>query len=233
MRVRRTVPEERAAVCDVLVSGVKQVFRKVPPAASSSSSGKTGPATRGDDLLAYFSEEVLPRLLNGRKSHVLIYVPSYFDFVAVRNVLLKREASFVSVTEYARSTEVTRGRARFLQGRKNIMLYTGRAHFFLRHNIRGAKSVIFFGLPEHAQFYPGVVNMLAYAGEAQGGGGDAENAGGDEEMAGGGGGSSSSGGGSCLALFTKYDAHALEGIVGTGHCRRMVGGEKGTFLFRS
>ena len=51
----------------------------------------------------------------------LFYIPSYFDFVALRNILLKHEIAsshFVSITEYSRGTEVTRGRARFLQGRK-------------------------------------------------------------------------------------------------------------------
>merc|ERR1711865_1182960 len=95
-------------------------------------------------------------------THTCLYIPSYFDFCALRNTLLKNELTnlFVSVTEYARSTEISRGRARFLQGRKPLLLYTGRAHFFHRHAIKGIRNLIFFGLPEHAEFYSDYVNLI-------------------------------------------------------------------------
>lgn len=142
---------------------------------------------------------------------------SYFDFIAVRNLLLKREADFVSVTEYSRVSEVSRGRARFLQGRKQIMLYTGRAHYFLRHSIKGARHVIFFGLPEYATFFPAVVNMLNEGlSHAEEDGDDISRM----PM-------------SCLSLYTKFDAHPLERIVGTSHADRMIRGDKSSYLFNS
>ena len=206
LKLRRKVPADEATICDVLVR-VRQVFQRVP----------CDIQTQGDDRLKYFKEKVLPQICRLHQKHTMIYVPSYFDFVALRNMLMKNESTsynFVSVTEYSRGSEVTRGRARFIQGRKAIMLYTGRAHFFMRHKIKGARHLIFFGLPEHAEFYPGLMNMLM-----EGPSGDS-----DVEV---------EAPSSCLALFTKYDAHALERIVGTKHCERMVKGEKNTFLFCS
>jgi len=206
LKLRRKVPADEATICEVLVR-VRQVFQRVP----------CNIQTQGDDRLIYFKEKVLPQIVRLRQKHTMIYVPSYFDFVALRNMLMKNESTsynFVSVTEYSRPREVTRGRARFVQGRKAIMLYTGRAHFFMRHNIKGARHLILFGLPEHAEFYPGLMNMLMV-----GPSGDS-----DVEV---------EAPSSCLALFTKYDAHALERIVGTKHCERMVKGEKNTFLFCS
>ena len=205
-KLRRKVPADEATICDVLVR-VRQVFQRVP----------CDIQTQGDDRLKYFKEKVLPQIVRLHQKHTMIYVPSYFDFVALRNMLMKNESTsynFVSVTEYSRGSEITRGRARFIQGRKAIMLYTGRAHFFMRHKIKGARHLILFGLPEHAEFYPGLMNMLM-----EGPSGDS-----DVEV---------EAPSSCLALFTKYDAHALERIVGTKHCERMVKGEKNTFLFCS
>lgn len=212
LRMRRTVPLREAAVCDVLVRA-KQVFQRVPCSSLT---------TQNDDRLRYFKDEVLPQLVRLRQRHTLIYVPSYFNFVAVRNLLTRAEAEFVSVTEYARVSEVSRGRARFLQGIKHIMLYTGRAHFFHRNLIKGATHLIFFGLPEHGEFYPGVINSLrddwsdAYA--AADGPADAANFAGSSPA-------------SCLSMFTRYDAHEMERIVGTKNCERMITGEKSTYLF--
>mmetsp|Transcript_1368 Transcript_1368/g.3252 ORF Transcript_1368/g.3252 Transcript_1368/m.3252 type:complete len:826 (-) Transcript_1368:693-3170(-) len=207
LKMRRKTSVEDASVCDVMVR-VKQVFQRVPCISVSEA---------GSNRLRYFSESILPKLTRLKQKHTLIYIPSYFDFVAVRNMMLKREMDFVSVTEYARVSEVSRGRARFLQGRKQFMLYTGRAHYFMRHSIKGIRHLVFFGLPEHAAFYPSVVNMLND--------GMSETSTEDDDatrlpL-------------SCLSLYTKFDAHQLERIVGASHTERMIKGDKSSFLFCS
>lgn len=212
LKIRRRVATDDASICDVMVMRLRQVFQRV---------ACQSVAEAGTNRLRYFSDHVLPKLMRLQQKHTLIYIPSYFDFIAVRNLLLKREASFVSVTEYARVSEVSRGRARFLQGRKSIMLYTGRAHFFLRHKIKGARHVIFFGLPEYAEFYPAIVNMLN-----EGPSSNVENSDEDDDDV-------SRMPMSCLSLFTKFDAHQLERVVGTAHTERMTKGEKSSFMFFS
>ena len=204
MRLRRRVPVEEASLNDVIVRS-RQVFQRVPCSTF---------ANQGDERMKYFEERVLPQILRSKQKHTMIFIPSYFDFVSVRNLLLKKEVDFVSVTEYARVSEVTRGRARFLQGRKPLMLYTGRAHYFSRHTIRGVRHLIFFGLPEISQFYSGLVNEL--------------NKGLDRNID-----SDVDSPTSVLALFTKYEAHSLERIVGKQHCDRMVKGDTQTFMFVS
>jgi U3 small nucleolar RNA-associated protein 25 len=207
LTVRKRVSPDDASICDVMTK-VRQVFQRV---------NCDSFLTQGDARVKYFSDVILPQLMQTKQKSTLVYIPSYFDFLAVRNVMLKHDVAskhFVSVTEYARNTEVSRGRHRFLQGRKRIMLYTGRAHFFLRHKIKGAKHLIMFGLPEYPEFYPELLNMLSTENQ-----GDEED-GLDMPL-------------SCLSLFSKYDAQCLERIVGTKHSERMIKGEKRTFLFNS
>lgn len=211
MKLRRKIPEDTASICDVMIK-VRQVFQRVPCDSF---------VTQGDKRIKYFTTVVLPQLLRTEQKHTLLYIPSYFDFVALRNIFLKHEIAsshFVSITEYSRGTEVTRGRARFMQGRKRFMLYTGRAHFFMRHNIKGAKHLIMLGLPEHAEFYPELLNMLSWR--------PSNNV--EEEYQ-----LDVTAPSSCLNLFTKYEAHNLERIVGTKHSDRMIKGEKNSFLFQS
>lgn len=205
LKMRRQTLEDDSSISNVTVP-VKQVFQRIFCESVSQV---------GSSCLRYFSEHILPKLMRLKQKHTLIFIPSYFDFVSVRNLLLKQEASFVSVTEYARVSEVSRGRARFHQGRKNIMLYTGRAHFFLRHKIKGVRHVIFFGLPEYGEFYPGIVNMLNDGLTEW----EEENV---TRMP-----------LSSLCLFTKYDAHQLERIVGSRNANKMINGEKSSFLFSS
>lgn len=215
LKIRQKISTENASICDVTMVRVKQVFQRVSCQAVSET---------GTNRLRYFSDHVLPKLIRLKQKHTLIYIPSYFDFIAVRNLLLKREVDFVSVTEYARVSEVSRGRARFLQGRKSIMLYTGRAHFFLRHKIKGARHLILFGLPEYSEFYPAVVNMLnegMYSNAMI----EDEDVDGDDDI--------TRMPMSCLSLFTKFDAHQLERVVGTSHTERMIKGEKSSYMFCS
>lgn len=202
LKLRRRTPVEDASLCNVLVR-VKQIFQRIPCSSF---------ANQGIDRLRFFERQILPQIRRQKQKYTMIFIPSYFDFVSVRNLLMKKEFDFVSVTEYARVSEVSRGRARFLQGSKPLLLYTGRAHFFSRHLIKGVRHLIVYGLPEHSEFYPELVNML--------------NAGLDRD-------DDMEAPMSCLTLFTKFDALALERIVGNEHCNRMIKGEKSSYMFCS
>lgn len=225
VRVKERYPVERASVSNLVLStssngdAIRQAFQRV---------SCTSFATQSDDRVNYFVERVLPHLERTQQTHTMVFIPSYFDFLSLRNALMQRQKdyatalNFVSVTEYARATEVSRGRARFLQGRRPLLLYTGRAHFFLRHRIRGVRHLIFLGLPVHAEFYVEHVNRLLVPENHEGI--DARDMMGD---------ASAAGVSTCLALYTPYEAHALERIVGTSNCSRMVQGEKATHVFSS
>jgi U3 small nucleolar RNA-associated protein 25 len=198
VRVLRKVENDDSDVTNVLLP-TRQVFQRI---------SATSFASQSDDRVKYFIDKVLPQVLRHDQKHTMIFIPSYFDFVSVRNTLLRQEVDFVMISEYSRTTETSRARARFLQGRKPIMLYTGRAHFFYRHAIKGVRHLVFLGLPEHAIFYSEHLNRL------------------NEGLQ-----DSDGATASCLALFTKYEAMALERIVGKSNSARMLGGEKHTFLF--
>ena len=45
---------------------------------------------------------------------------------------------------------MSRARSRFFRGQVPLLLYTGRAHYFMRFQIRGAHHVILGGLPDDA-----------------------------------------------------------------------------------
>mmetsp|Transcript_18261 Transcript_18261/g.41655 ORF Transcript_18261/g.41655 Transcript_18261/m.41655 type:complete len:636 (-) Transcript_18261:30-1937(-) len=237
VRVRIATGKKRAAIADVAWSGaagggVRQVFQRVDCAS---------PCDAGAVLVRYFCNHVLADVERARKGQMLVYVESYFDYVSLRNVLKRRGerkgvragstslSSFCTITEYSGPEEQTRARSAFFHGRNDIMLYTGRAHFFHRLAIRGARHVVFVGVPMLSQFYADLVNGMDVWGNGGGGQHHEENYN-----------SNSSTDNdddvmitppSVLSLFTKYDALALERVVSNNHCKHMVNSAKSTFMF--
>ncbi|OMO76778.1 putative Digestive organ expansion factor [Corchorus olitorius] len=114
--------------------------------------------------------------------------------------------------------DISRARDWFFKGKRKIMLYTERIHFYRRYKIRGIQNLIIYSLPERKEFYPEIVNMLE----------------GSDDMA-------------CTVLFSLYDklrepsaihllkaavfAAMLERIVGSSAAKRMIKSEKGVFVF--
>ncbi|XP_049337557.1 U3 small nucleolar RNA-associated protein 25 homolog isoform X2 [Astyanax mexicanus] len=158
-----------------------------------------------DIRFQFFVEKVLPQYRDSVMSHTLIYVPSYFDFVRLRNYLKKEDVSFCSISEYSKRSEVSRARHHFLTGEKQILLFSERFHFYKRYTIKGIQNLIFYALPTYAHFYSEVCNMLQ----------------------------SSTGSSSltCTALYSRYDTHRLAAITGAERTAQMIRSNKSVHLF--
>lgn len=79
-----------------------------------------------------FVDKVLPQYRDSVMSHTLIYIPSYFDYVRLRNYMKKEEINFTSICEYSSKSEVSRARHFFQKGEKQFLLFTERFHFYKR-----------------------------------------------------------------------------------------------------
>lgn len=155
-----------------------------------------------DARLEYFSKKVFPKIKDSPEGGTLLFVTSHYEFVRLRVFLKSQDASFCNLDEYTKQSDISRARLWFFEGKRKIMLYTERAHFYHRYKIRGINTLIIYSLPERKEFYPEIVNMLE----------------GSKNML-------------CNVLFSQLDQHRLERIVGTSAARRMISSEKGTFVF--
>ncbi|XP_077477579.1 U3 small nucleolar RNA-associated protein 25 homolog [Stigmatopora argus] len=160
-----------------------------------------------DARFQFFVDKVLPQYKDSVMSHTLIYIPSYFDYVRLRNYMKKEDMNFASVCEYSSKSEVSRARHYFLEGDKQFMLFTERFHFYKRYMIKGIQNLIFYGLPSFPHFYSELCNMLT-AGEQ-----------GEEASW------------TCTALYCRFDAQKLAAITGAQRAGQMLHSNKDLHLF--
>lgn len=167
-----------------------------------------------DTRFKFFTSTVVPWMLRQPRpaegGHgILIFIPSYFDFVRVKNYFTSSPTvsslSFATVTENKSPAEpeTRRARSHFLTGKSSVLLYTGRAHHFYRYLIKGVKSVVVYQLPDNAIFYREIVGGFLGA-SVTAGRVSAEEA-------------------SARVMFSKWDALRVERVVGTERLRTMLG----------
>ncbi|CAG8559705.1 17138_t:CDS:10 [Rhizophagus irregularis] len=148
-----------------------------------------------DDIrFKYFIEKILPKTRKMNLSHVMIFIPSYFDFKFISRDCQINKIIHCLIVRYTNVSDVTRARTYFLNGKKNYLLYTERFHFFRRHHMKGIHHVIFYALPDHAHFYSELLNSIQSSSSDKNS---------NEKI-------------TINVIFSKYDKLRLERVVGSG-----------------
>jgi len=113
------------------------------------------PKEEADKRFDHFTKKLFPAVLRSavQSSGTVIFVPSYFDFIRVQNWMEKNGTTCTYLSEYTTPQNISRARQAFFSGSKPFLVITERFHFFRRYRIRGVRNLIFYGAPEHGQFY--------------------------------------------------------------------------------
>ena len=89
-------------------------------------SGSTTTVRHENRLKAF--KKMIHDLTKAKLSHILIYIPSYFDYIVIRNFMFETDTKFVSCNEYSGAAEIKRCRHMFESGEMPIMLLTERRY---------------------------------------------------------------------------------------------------------
>jgi U3 small nucleolar RNA-associated protein 25 len=164
-----------------------------------------------DTRFEYFTNTILPKFKPATTAHCMIYVPSYFDYVRIRNYMKKEEINFTQICEYTKENKMSRARTLFYHGGAHFLLYSERAHFFRRMRIKGIRHIIMYQPPLWHNFYPEMINLMQEINQ---------NPNDDviKNM-------------SVTVLYTKYDMLQLSSIVGHENVAKMISSKKSTHTF--
>lgn len=116
-----------------------------------------------DARFHHFTTELLPRLRSEHRSHTLIYIPDYCDYVRLlRHLKEDGGTSIASINEYmvSQNSKVAKARSLFFDGKRHFLLYTERFHFYRRYRIKGVRHVIFYDLPTYPHFFSEICNLM-------------------------------------------------------------------------
>lgn len=82
----------------------------------------------------YLTQQLLPakHASTGALKHTALFIPSYFDYVRIREHLRKNDFVFAKLSEYTSESKSKRARIAFKKGDQEILLITERYHFFFR-----------------------------------------------------------------------------------------------------
>ncbi|XP_036341679.1 digestive organ expansion factor homolog [Rhagoletis pomonella] len=159
-----------------------------------------------DARFRYFVKEILPRYRKPSFAHCMIYVPSYFDYVRLRNYLKAESINFAQICEYTKREKVARARDMFYHSGVHFLLYSERYHFYQRTRIKGIRHLIMYQPPMWPQLYSEMVNMMNDSNQNAADGLD-------DSM-------------SITVLYTKYDIIQLNAILGTESAAEMQNSNK-------
>ncbi|XP_023245197.1 digestive organ expansion factor homolog [Copidosoma floridanum] len=154
----------------------------------------------------FFTKKILPQYRDSIMNHTLIFVPSYLDYVKLRNYFRKEEMSFVQICEYTKEAKIARARDMFFHSDVHFLLYTERFHFYRRIRVKGIRHIIFYAPPAFAHLYSEMCNLMqeGYQNPKSG----------------------SSSNMTVTMIYCKYDMLPLASIVGTERAGQMIMSDK-------
>ena len=160
-----------------------------------------------DERFRFFTEKLFLQKIHPlleRNVRIILYIPSYFDYVRIRNFLFKDyRDSFACLCEYTSIQDQRKSLGQFTDLERPLLLMTERFYFFKRYFVKLAEGLIFYSPPVMQDFYPHLVSKLAS---------DSPNA-------------------SVTVLYSKYDAHELRRLVGTTRAHQLLVREAEAYSF--
>lgn len=181
---------------------IRQTYTRISP---------EDPSNDPDVRFKHFRSVLLPSLMRGASGDgILIFIPSYMDYLRVRNYMDENNYSATWISEYSSVSDLSRSRAYLADGRVKILLYTERLHHYRRFNLKGVRQLVFYGLPDNPTFYKEAMRWLVRSHVELEIPADLLRA---------------------RVVFSQWDALKLERIVGTSRVGPLLKGSSDTFEF--
>ncbi|CAG9571225.1 conserved hypothetical protein [Leishmania major strain Friedlin] len=164
-------------------------------------------ATVDDDRFEFFTKQVYEAKINAmaeRDVRIIVFVPSYFDFVRMRNYLHREyRESYVALCEYTSLKQQRKALGQFSDLERPVLLVTERFYYFKRYFVKLAEALIFYSPPMFPEYYASLTNRLV----------------------------ATSPNAFTMTLYCRYDTHELNRLVGTSRMLQLLERDSGVFSF--
>lgn len=91
--------------------------------------------------------------------HTLIFCHSSFDYLRLKKHFKLNYSSVTYMSEEMPKSELQRNRFKFEIGQSKFLLYSERAHYFKKINLRIVKNIVFYTLPEDPEVFKELVEL--------------------------------------------------------------------------
>lgn len=151
MELRKIHANRAKEQCDN-IDGLKVTLRRLPNVETI--------AHVDDARYAFFTKQLWDKLYEDNPGYTVLFVSSYLDFVRLRTFFKNKNAQVAFISEYSEKKDCQRNRQFYETKEKPILLVTERAIIFDKIQLRYARNVILYSLPESQDTFTDVLCPL-------------------------------------------------------------------------
>ena len=113
-----------------------------------------------DEKYTYFTKSIWNNLYESFEKHTIIFVASPFDYFRLKSFYKQTSKSVCYINEDTDKKDWQRNRLFFEQGKYKFLLYSERGHFYKKINLKFAKNIFFYSLPEDPKIFYEMIELI-------------------------------------------------------------------------
>ena len=113
-----------------------------------------------DEKFNYFTKNIWQNLYESFEKHTIIFISSTFDYLRLKSFFKQKSKAVCFIDENTDKRDWQRNRLFFEQGKYKFLLYNERGHFFKKINLKFAKNIFFYSLPEDPKIFYEMIELI-------------------------------------------------------------------------
>ena len=113
-----------------------------------------------DEKFNYFTKNIWQNLYESFEKHTIIFISSTFDYLRLKSFFKQKSKSVCYISEDTDKKDWQRNRLYFENGKYKFLLYNERAHVYKKINLKFAKNIFFYSLPEDPKIFNDLIHLI-------------------------------------------------------------------------
>ena len=113
-----------------------------------------------DEKFNYFTKNIWQNLYESFEKHTIIFISCTFDYLRLKSFFKQKSKSVCYISEDTDKKDWQRNRLYFENGKYKFLLYNERAHVYKKINLKFAKNIFFYSLPEDPKIFNEMIHLI-------------------------------------------------------------------------